>query len=479
MGAASYPAGRMRGLAVLLLLSLATLAGAAGTARAEVVWLCLPGQEADPCHESLETTVREQDGSERVENPPLARAPAVDCFYVYPTVSEQRSRNANKNKDREVVAIARYQAGRFAQTCSVYAPMYRQQTLIGLGAGGSAESLQVAYSDVEEAWREYLARHNRGRPFVLIGHSQGTRMLRQLVRREIDPDPGVRQRLVSAILLGGNVLVRKGSLAGGDFEHVPACTAPTQLGCVVAWSTFNEDPPPNSRYGRPPSEDTSGFGLPAGPDYEVLCTNPASLGANERRELTTILRGEPFPGFLGLLMTQMYGGPQPSAPTNFLRPEDRYTGRCEQRDGANVLMLEPVGNSRRLNPSPDPSWGLHLADGNIALGDLVALVERQIGAMRRATRRPKLTISASFRRIRARRPFALRAVVTVRRDGELVAVPGARLLLAGARATTDERGRVVLRKRRGFESTRTYKLVARHPGYRPATLTIRSLPRRR
>lgn len=392
-----------RGPALLLWI---VLLACAAPAQAEVVWLCKPGVEPNPCHESLETTVYEQDGTSRVENPQLARDPKVDCFYVYPTVSEQRSRNANKDKDPEVVAIARYQAGRFAQVCRVFAPVYRQQTLGGLALGGSAESLKLAYSDVEEAWREYLANDNRGRPFVLVGHSQGTRMLRQLVRREIDPDPGVRRRLVSAMLLGGNVLVRKGQTVGGDFQHVPACTAPQQLGCVIAWSTFNETPPSNSRYGRPPAEDTSGFGLPFGPEYEVLCTNPASLGANERREVTTYLRGEPFPGILGGLMVVMYGGPQPSAPTNFLRPADRYTAACETHDGANVLMLEPIGSSRRLNPSPDPSWGLHLADGNIALGDLVAHVERQVAALPQAKKpanAKKTKPRKAKRRKRARR----------------------------------------------------------------------------
>ena len=38
------------------------------------------------------------------------------------------------------------------------------------------------YADVLDAWREYLARDNRGRGVVLLGHSQGTRMLRQLLR---------------------------------------------------------------------------------------------------------------------------------------------------------------------------------------------------------------------------------------------------------------------------------------------------------
>ena len=44
------------------------------------------------------------------------------------------------------------------------------------------------------------------------------------------------------------------SQTGGNVYHidVPACTAPEQRGCVIAWSTFNEDPPSNSRYGRSP-----------------------------------------------------------------------------------------------------------------------------------------------------------------------------------------------------------------------------------
>jgi hypothetical protein len=93
-------------------------------------------------------------------------------------------------------------------------------------------------------------------------------------------------------------------------------------------------------------------------------------------------------------------------------------------------------------------------------------------------RRPKLAVNASLRRVRVRRPFTLRAVVTVRRGGQLVPVQGARLRLAGARATTNARGQARLRKRRGFESVRRYKLVAKHPDYRPGTLTIRSVRRR-
>ena len=140
---------------------------------------------------------------------------------------------------------------------------------------------------------------------------------------------------------------------------------------MIAWSTFNDPPPNNSRFGRSPDSDTTGAGFPAGPSYEVLCSNPASLGANERKPLTSYLRSEPFPGVIGALLVETYGGPPPSAPTPWLQPSEHYTGRCEQSAGANVLMLRSIGSARKLNPAPDPSWGLHITDANIALGELV------------------------------------------------------------------------------------------------------------
>jgi hypothetical protein len=404
----------------VLLASALGLLLAAAPAQADVEWLCKPGVEPDPCHESLETTVYSDNGRSRVENPTLAAKPAIDCFYVYPTVSGQPAVNANKDKDPELYEIARYQAARYSQHCRVYAPVYRQLTLLSINAATAdqrAAGAKLAYGDVREAWRDYLAKYNHGRGFVLIGHSQGTRMLRQLIREEVDPKPPVRRRLVSAILLGGNVLVRKGQKIGGDFQNIPACTAADQTRCVLAWSTFNEPPPDNSRFGRSPATDTSGAGFPAGPDYEVLCSNPASLGANQRRPLTSYLRSEPFPGTIGALLVVMYGGPPPSAPTPWLQPADHYTGRCEQAAGANVLMLQPIAGARKLNPSPDPSWGLHLADANIALGELVNEV-RLAGIRYVLARTPRPWIVG--RRGRVSRARRLGLVVACRADSDVV-----------------------------------------------------------
>ncbi len=375
---------------------------AAAPAAADVVWACKPGQANDICLESLTTTVYEPGGGSRVVQAPIPANPPVDCFYVYPTVSNQVGPNATKTLEPEIEGIVRFQAARFSQQCRVFAPVYRQNTVPALLAQGrytTPESRRIAYADVVEAWREYMKRYNGGRGVVLIGHSQGTFHLRRLLRTEIDPKPALRRQLVSALLLGGNVLVKRGQQKGGDFQNVPACRAGSQTGCVIAYSLFNETPPDGPRFGKPPPAPDPVTGNPGGPGYEVLCTNPASLAANRQVPVETLLPSRPFPpGFIALSITQAYGGPPPSAPTPWLRTADRYTGRCETSNGANVLMIRPIGNARRLNPSPDATWGLHIVDMNGLFGDLQRAVTTQARAYLRAQGRPRIGLRLRYRR---------------------------------------------------------------------------------
>ncbi len=290
--------------------------------------------------------------------------------------------NADRRIEAEQRAVARQQASRFSRICRPYAPVYRQLTLAAIQRPETPPSAaRRAYLDVRNAWREYLRRHNRGRGVVLIGHSQGTYMLRELVRREIDRKPDVRRRLVSALLLGGNVLVRKGRAPGGDFRNIPACRAATQTGCVVAYSAFSDAPSPDARFGRAMTASPGVGGNPA--TSRVLCTNPAALGGGPAR-LRTEFRTERFPGVLGVVI-----GDPPAAPTPWAAMPGRFTARCRNEGGASWLHVTPVPGDPRpvvVNQSLGPGWGLHLYDVNLALGDLVELVRRQAIAHRRSLR---------------------------------------------------------------------------------------------
>jgi Protein of unknown function (DUF3089) len=220
-------------LGVLFLGAFAPLLGGPDSAAAKTVWLCKPGLKSNPCAVGVDTTVILPSGEPRgrVGGGTIGK-PKFDCFYVYPTVSDQPTPAANRRIDPELRSIARYQAARYASECQVYAPVYRQLTLAALTGTvvATPEMRERAYLDVREAWRTYLRRFNKGRGVVIIGHSQGTFVLRELLANEVDRKPAVRKRLISALLLGGNVTVRRGRDTGGDFRRMRACRAPRQVG---------------------------------------------------------------------------------------------------------------------------------------------------------------------------------------------------------------------------------------------------------
>jgi hypothetical protein len=357
-------------LLALSLVAAAVLLALPAGAHAATTWLCKPGANPNPCFGSLQTTVIDSSGQSHVETPKNAKKPPIDCFYVYPTVSDDKTTNSDLSIDPEEIAIAQFQAARFSQRCRVFAPMYRQLTLQAIfGAAPPTAAVELAYSDVLAAWKEYLRKFNHGRGVVLIGHSQGSGMLEQLIRQKIDRSKKARSRLVSAILLGGNVTVKQGSNVGGVFKNVPGCRSARQTGCVIAFSTFNQTPPDNAVFGKPGAVSDF-FGQSGRTDLKVLCTNPAALRGGSA-PLETLAPTIPFPGTLGVGVSILYNGSPPTAPTPWVTPQDHYTGQCVESNGANVLMISPVGAARTLTPVPDATWGLHLADGNIALGNLV------------------------------------------------------------------------------------------------------------
>jgi Protein of unknown function (DUF3089) len=346
----------------------------AAEAKATHAWLCRPGLPSNPCDASLRTTVVSASLATKLQGAKRAKRPPVDCFYVYPTTSGQSTTNANLKVDKELVNVALAQASRFSQTCRVFAPVYRQLTLGGifqnLSAAERERAGKVAYAGVLSAWRQYLKRWNNGRGVVFIGHSQGTGMLKQLIQNEVDASRRARRRVVSAVLLGGNVIVPKGRDVGGDFKHIRACRTARQTGCVVAYSTFNEAPPSDTFFGRPRGVYGNANGV-------VLCVNPAAL-VGSGRVLQPYFTVNDSSGLLGGI------GAFPAAKTAWVSFPNRYRARCRNEGGTSWLHADALGGAADERPvlayAPTPGWGLHLWDVNIALGNLVGLVKRESAA---------------------------------------------------------------------------------------------------
>lgn len=341
-------------------------------------WLCRPGR-LDACtNASLSATIVSEDGSVRQEPFKAAANPPVDCFYVYPTVSTQPTPNSDMRVTAAEQSVVTAQFARFGATCRLFAPMYRQVTLSALRAAMTGKPNPgdgaLAYNDVRDAWRRYLAHDNNGRGVILIGHSQGTRHLVQLIRDEIDGRP-VQSQIIAAYLLGGQVTVPVGADVGGSFAALPLCRAAAQTGCVVAYNSFREESPPpaDSRFGRAPAGQA------------VACVSPAAL-LNRETALDAYLTSAG--AFLGVgSAAPDWAGQGTKIATPFVRLPGLIHGQCATSDGATYLAihLDP-GQGPRTKTIPGDvvvgktvlkSWGLHLIDVNLAEGDLIALAGRQ------------------------------------------------------------------------------------------------------
>ena len=384
---------RLPRLALLGLTIAATDAFAQGTAAPPSMdygnpqaWACRPDR-LGACDVDLSTTVLGRDGRSTIERArPDPKAP-VDCFYVYPTVSTDTTTFSDLVPDAAERNVMRLQYARFGTKCRLFAPMYRQLTLAAMGrlhAAGNAspDFLGLGYEDVRAAWRHYLAHDNGNRGIVLIGHSQGTSVLTELIRREIDGTP-VQSRIVSALLIGGpdGILVPRGRDVGGTFAHMPLCRAATQSGCVVAYSAFRVTAPPAAN---------SGFGRSKDSTLVAACTNPAALGGGEAdlEGYFDAAGGTALP--LGPTEPWTAGG-RPIA-TPMVRVVGLLKGECKTNAFASYLEVS-VRRGPRSPASRDiqgdfvEPLGLHLVDMEVAMGNLVDLVGRQarsyLGSIRR------------------------------------------------------------------------------------------------
>ena len=345
-------------------------------------WLCRPGR-TDACAVDLTTTVVASNGKLTEEKWKADPNAPIDCFYVYPTVSNDTTANSDMVAGPEERSVIHHQFARFASKCRVYAPLYRQITLTALRANLSGKPMamdrMLAYNDVLDAWNHYLANDNKGRGVVLIGHSQGSGVLMQLIKNEIDGKP-IQDRIVSAMLIGANIAVPKGQDVGGVFQKMPLCRSANQTGCVISYVTFRENAPPpaNTLFGRIPGDKLA-----------AACTNPAAL-AGGSGELQAYLGSARTAGS-SAAEPQPWVTPAQPIKTPIVSVPGLLTAECVSNDKGSYLAVKVHGDPK--DPRTDDivgdiivagqvqaNWGLHLIDVHVALGNLVDIAGQQAKA---------------------------------------------------------------------------------------------------
>lgn len=345
---------------------------ASETYCADDQWLCRPGIEQDYCVEETTLTVIEEDGSETLETLEVAEDPAVDCFYVYPTVRLAFSADLSPDYSnlQDILTPLRAQAQPFSSVCRVFAPLYHQASLGAYSSANRDEFLDEAFEDVLAAFDTYVEHYSEGRDFVLLGHSQGADMLARLIARRVEQDEGLLSRMVVAIPIGsvGRITVPAGETVGGSFDNVPVCSTREQRGCFVTWDSGI-------------AGDANGERAAAG--METPCVNPASFDYEPTR-----LSGSYF--ITRQHTTGITSGSSPDYPTTFVVMRDAYTGRCvaasngqnlfeiefSPRDGDTRTELIPLDSLPNLPGLP----AMHLLDYAFATEDLLAVTQAKIDA---------------------------------------------------------------------------------------------------
>jgi hypothetical protein len=344
-------------------------------------WLCLPGLKTGACASDLSATEISASGETRVAPFTRPAAPAFDCFYVYPTASEDTTPNSDMVAGREIM-VAERQFGRYGAVCRQFAPLYRSVTLAALRANTAGNPMagtdrNLNYTDVVNAWNTYLRSHNNGRGVILVGHSQGAGLLTRLVQNEIEGKP-IQRQVIAIHQLGTTIQVPPGRDVGGSYKSIPLCKSPTQTGCTVVYGSYRSTVPPSvnppARFGRANTAQGT----------VASCTNPAALPGGKAM-LDTYQSTADVAWAKGKTIT-----------TPFVRLPGLAQGECVTRGEYTYLeitAINPGEDGPRRNVitgdvgAQDPTWGLHNGDMSVAMGDLVRLAGSQGQAWLAANRR--------------------------------------------------------------------------------------------
>lgn len=272
----------------------------------------------------------------------------VDVFFVHPTTYikakywNQPLDHAHTNWRTKVLSI-NYQTSVFYEDCNIFMPKYRQAAFYSFvdEKGNGEQALEVAYQDVKRAFDYYWTHYNKGKPFILAGHSQGSLHSQRLLA-EVLQDSAVRQQLVTAYVIGWPI-----PQAYADSLQLPVCQNPTQTGCLISWNTQ-----------APQAEVSMKEAL--GIEEDIICVNPLTWNTDTSYTERSYNKGALMP--------------------NKKKQEDEvllyYTDAQIQED---LLIVTPSPSSQRLQ-MPLSKGNYHIYDYNFFYHNIKDNLKTRIAA---------------------------------------------------------------------------------------------------
>jgi hypothetical protein len=163
----------------------------------------------------------------------------VDIFFIHPT-SYKKADYWNMPLDDTATTTRTYRRSIrrilsiFDGMGNVYAPKYRQATFYAFmdTKGNGEKAIELASADVQRAFAYYLKHINRGRPFILVAHSQGSRIAMDLLP-DIFKNEQLKKQLIAAYVVGWPISLKYLQ----NHPEIESCNDSLQTSCIISWNT--------------------------------------------------------------------------------------------------------------------------------------------------------------------------------------------------------------------------------------------------
>jgi pimeloyl-ACP methyl ester carboxylesterase len=204
----------------------------------------------------------------------------VDVFFVHSTGfvgpgGWNSTMEIENSEAQSIEYMLSSMASIFNGCCNIYAPHYREaniQSFMPEKFEFGTQALDLAYQDVAQAFDYYLQHFNQGRPFIVVGHSQGTTHALRILEEKVDNTP-LYQQLVAAYVVGYWLPNDKFSRS---FEQITPCVAADQTGCIVSYDTYGQDGQLDANVPHWYKTGWESSQLEDGSIKPTLCVNPLS-----------------------------------------------------------------------------------------------------------------------------------------------------------------------------------------------------------
>ncbi len=279
---------------------------------------------------------------------PAQEAPAqdIDVFYVYPTIFggnglEYQDFNDEASK-KNAVNYINFNTAVAGDKVNVYAPYYRSGSIevVNLDDNSLANFLSIPYQDTLKAFDYYMQHYNNGRPFILMGFSQGSMMIKNIMEQRF-ADKKLQDKLVAAYIVGWSVTKE-------DLEKYPflkMAKGPKDTGVIISYNTEL----PNSGYS---------FLLRKG----AQAINPVNWRTD----------GKPSK------KSQYKGGLIYNSETGVVEGEEKPFKTARLEEGTNALVVDVDTSKYNANEGLFPAGILHIYDYRFFFNNLKDNATRRI-----------------------------------------------------------------------------------------------------